>query len=460
VLWGKRFRWCRERLFGSVHVVMTTGRESPALLAFSDVVDAFCSRDRATDSARDLPSELCLKRTLINRLELDFAHDAAAFSATYSPEVHINPTAVSWLRQACHLTVHAAATAIAVGEQAGRLVKSSAAIAAGQLGWTHLGLMARTVKAVDASGSTVRFDEERLLHKAALLSVRAFRRVCQHVRHQADRDAFLAEQLEEREWRSLEVTDCEDGGVSLSGYLDAEGGAILRTALEPLSRRAGADDGRRPAQRTADALVELCSHALDTGVVPQRASQRAHVQVTTTLETLQDLAGAPAGDMEFAGVLAGTTVQRVACDSTITRVLVTPESRVIDVGRSERVVPGSTRRALNIRDQGCRWPGCDRPPSWTAAHHVVHWANGGTTDQDNLVLLCRRHHWAVHEGGWQLVRADDGAILTVAPVSGTMPPFRAPLPRALGGVRSSVPHAPPAAPRIPLPHPGARDPAP
>ena len=168
------------------------------------------------------------------------------------------------------------------------------------------------------------------------------------------------------------------------------------------------------------------------GVIPQRSSQRSHVQVTTTLETLLDLVGCPAGEMEYAGVIAGATVQRLACDATITRVLLDAQSAVIDVGRSQRVVPGATRRALNIRDKGCRWPGCDRSVSWTSAHHVVHWARGGRTDLGNLVLLCHRHHWLVHEGGQQLVRSDDGSLLTLPPLPQHFSLARAPTTLAAG----------------------------
>jgi hypothetical protein len=108
-------------------------------------------------------------------------------------------------------------------------------------------------------------------------------------------------------------------------------------------------------------------------------------------------------------------VQRLACDGTITRVVLGPESVVIDVGRARRVVAGPTRRALNARDGHCKWPHCDRPASWSDAHHVIHWIKGGETDLSNMVLLCHRHHWMAHEGGWQLVRTTEGEILTVPP---------------------------------------------
>jgi hypothetical protein len=237
-------------------------------------------------------------------------------------------------------------------------------------------------RAVEQSTSaTACFDESGLLAQAQSVEVVRFREICAHLRHEVDRDAFLAEQAAKREWRTLEVKPCGDGGVALSGFLDPEGGALVRSALEPLARRSGLEDDRPRAQRCADALVELCARSLDVGAVPQRASQRSHIQVTTTLETLLDLVGSPGGEMEYAGVVA--SAERLACDATITRVLLDSRSAVVDVGRSERVVPGATRRALNIRDKGCRWPGCDRSASWTAAHHVVHWAQGGRTDLDN-----------------------------------------------------------------------------
>ena len=79
-------------------------------------------------------------------------------------------------------------------------------------------------------------------------------------------------------------------------------------------------------------------------------------------------------------------------------------------------VGGKWGRALQARDQHCVWPGCERSPSSTNAHHLVHWARGGGSELQNLVLLCYRHHWLVHEGGWQIVKASDGRFLPIAPV--------------------------------------------
>jgi hypothetical protein len=128
----------------------------------------------------------------------------------------------------------------------------------GGIGFAHLGLMASTAEAIDRSPTaSALFDETRLLAKAHKLTVQCFRTECAHLRHAADRAAFLAEQVLDREWRSLRVRALSDGGVELTGYLDAEGGAVVRTALEPLAARAGGDDERSREQRCADALVEL-----------------------------------------------------------------------------------------------------------------------------------------------------------------------------------------------------------
>lgn len=363
-----------------------------------------------------LGERLVRTRAIINELELCFARDAAAFSATADPELDDSP--VAWIREQCRMTVAAAVNAVRIGERERALPRSVEALVAGRIGLSHLGLLARTAEFAAQRPQPQAFDETALLDKAERLNVARFRDACHHAEHAMDAAECVASAVLDVEFRRLRLYPGEGGCLSFSGTLDTEGGVLLRTALEPLAAPSGADDHRGREQRLADALVELAGHSLDIGAVPQRASQRTHLQVTTTLATLAAFAGAPAGETEFGGLIPDETVQRLACDSTVTRVLVNAESAVIDVGRSHRVVPGATRRALNVRDKGCRWPGCDKPASWTAAHHIVHWIHGGRTDQDNLVLLCRRHHWLVHEVGFQIVRVDDGSFLTIPPPPG------------------------------------------
>jgi hypothetical protein len=109
------------------------------------------------------------------------------------------------------------------------------------------------------------------------------------------------------------------------------------------------------------------------------------------------------------------TARRLTCDAEVARVLMGATGEVLELGRSTRVVSRAQRRALVLRDRGCGFPGCDRPPEWCDAHHLRHWADGGTTDLANLLLLCRRHHVLCHEGGWQLARGPDGRITATRP---------------------------------------------
>ena len=366
-------------------------------------------------------------RRLINKLELDFARLAGRFSASYDPhDPYEMQTPVQWLREECRMTSHAASTAVNIGECEPELEESTEALTTGEIGMAHLSWMANTAARIGNSRSaTGQFNESTLLPHAKKMSVLQFRRKCEQFIHAADHASFIEEQITGVESRTLNVINYEDGYLHLDGYLDREGVTMFLAAIDPLARTKS-DDGRTLAQRRGDALVELCSKLLDDAAVPMRAGQRPHIQVTTTLETLDDWVGGPAAETENGALLSGTTVQRLACDATIIRVLLNSQSQVIDVGRASRVVPPATRRALNVRDKGCVWPGCDRTANWTQAHHMIHWTDWGLTDAENLVLLCRRHHWMVHEGGYAIARTESEGILTFMPLPGMYPMGRDP----------------------------------
>ena len=368
----------------------------------------------ATEAAQfaglELRERMIRKRHAIDLMELSFSEDAARFAATdaYDDDGFVSP--IDWIRFNCHMTSNAAADRVAVGERIGELPESMDAMVSGQIGFAHVTVMARTANAVGAN-----FKESALIDKALENSPGKFHHICRHYRHAADPKGYAAEQAEQVENRRLSLSTWEDGSLLLSGVLDPVGGAALRTALEPLARKTGDHDHRDRDQRMGDALVDLSMHALDSGLIPQQASQRTHLQVTTSLETLLGLPGAPAAEMEYSLPISSKTVERLACDASVTRILLDSDSMVIDVGRAKRVISGPTRKALNVRDGHCVWPRCERPATWTSGHHLVHWTHGGTTDLPNLILLCHRHHWMVHEGNWQLVRSDDGQMLTIPP---------------------------------------------
>ncbi len=108
------------------------------------------------------------------------------------------------------------------------------------------------------------------------------------------------------------------------------------------------------------------------------------------------------------GLLARITMLRELCDTTVQRLIVGPDSQPLDIGRATRTIPAHIRTALHVRDRGCVFPGCDRPPGWTEGHHISHWAAGGVTAIQNLASLCSRHHHRIHTGKWAIQMGDNG----------------------------------------------------
>jgi len=337
-------------------------------------------------------------RQQIDLLELAFSRLASNFESSdyYEDEGFTSP--INWIRVNCHMNAGAVADRIAVGDCMDQLPESLQSVNAGDVGFAHLVVMARTAQAVPD------FDESELLRDAKKGTPGKFHHHCDHYRHAKDPARFAKEQAELVEHRKLELKAWENGMLSIKGCLDPVGGAVVRGALESLARRDGWQEPRVREQRLADALVELAG-----------MNQKVNLQVTSSVETLLGLVGSPAAETEFSLPISAKTVERWACDCSLTRVLLDSDSQVIDVGRSKRVISGSRRRALEARDGGCRWPGCDRSPKWTDGHHVVFWAHGGDGGFENQILLCRRHHWMVHEGNWQLIKTADGEIKTIRP---------------------------------------------
>lgn len=372
----------------------------------------------------DLAGRLIRARWAIDCLEVSFSRDAAALaeSEMFSAD-DLTSTPIDWMRHNCRMQFGVAVDRLTVGEQLPVLEASGQAVLDGEIGFAHLSVLARMrarlhgpTRVHDAkSDPAPDFPEEHLLEQAKASTPGRFWHYCRRLLHALSPDGVASEQRIAAEERWLRLAPMENGSICVSGQLDSIGGAALQTALEPLARPTGEGDERCRERRYADAAVELAMLALDGGQLPHVATQRPHLQVTTTLETLRGFQGAPAADLEFAEPISSKTVQRLACDAVISRVVFGPGSVIVDVGRARRVVSSATRRALNARDRQCRWPGCERPASWSAAHHLVHWAKGGSTDLSNMVLLCHRHHWCVHEGGWKLARAEDDRLLTIPP---------------------------------------------
>ncbi len=345
-----------------------------------------------------------------------------------------------------------------------KLPQTSAAMARGELSFSKVRALTRVADDLESPEEEARLVEFARECTAAQLEtlIRGWKTVSRKDEVELERERHRS--------RFLSVCPAEDGMYRVRGRLDPEVGALLMRAIEAAgdalfrsSRDWAPEDGTRgpatreitPRQRRADAIGLLAEQAMRVGFGGTGSAHAEDVSAETSSGAGRcDNGSRPAnGEANIAGAgggascptpisgtrperyqvvlhvdastlradgepdrshlsdgtrLSAETSRRLCCDAGVVRATRGPRGEVLDVGRRTRTVPPSLRRALEIRDGGCRFPGCGI--RFTEAHHIVHWADGGETKLSNLVLLCRFHHRAVHEEGFsvKLLRGRSG----------------------------------------------------
>ena len=360
-----------------------------------------CVRDAQGETLGD--ALIQIREAGIDPLEAVFATGVRRFdkSGEYKADGALSLTA--WLRWKCKLSGGAAMERVEIARQLEKLPQTHAAFASGDVGYQHVAVLARAAEHVGATA--VRKEEGALLQAAQTMDPSQFTTVAKNFEHRVDAAGALAEANHAYQRRYFHISEPIDGLVRLDGMLDAEGGATLRTALQPFMQPVK-DDDRSYGQRCAEALVELGRHG-GSGSKRDGAGPRPQLIIRASLDTLAGIKGAPAGELEGGGTVPAETVQRIACDSAVSRITGQTELEH-ELNRASRTLPAPTRRALEARDRHCVFPGCTRPLNWCDGHHMVWWTRGGETALPNLALLCRPHHRMVHEEGWVLERTKDG----------------------------------------------------
>lgn len=313
---------------------------------------------------------------------------------SYADDGHLSVT--SWLAHRLGIPGPVASQQVRLSRALPHMPRTAAALAEGEVSMPAVALL---VGAREADPEQFDRSEEVLLRAARAMPVRDLRQAVDHWRQLADAAGQTAAAERRFERRGLFVSATMDGMVRIDGDLDPETGQTVMTALRSMvdaEIRSGEVDARRPAQRRADALGEICRRHLDSSDRAVVGAERPHLTVTMDLEALEGRAGGRC-ELDDAGRITPRAARRLACDASVSRVIVRGASEPLDVGRRTAVVPSSLRRAVIVRDRRCRFPGCDRPHGWCDAHHVMHWADGGRTSLSNLILLCRPHHRLVHE---------------------------------------------------------------
>ena len=414
----------------------------------------------------------------IDRLEAERLRRLHRFDAEHGGYVDGGGTSMSWLRRSCGMTARAAAYRVHLARTLGQMPATLDSARTGRASFTNVAMIAHLAGDVGVeqvapyedilveAAETFQPRQMRTLTQATRLYI------------DPDGVLADDNHAHERRWFNCDKTygdvfilsgqlDAE-GGALLTAAIDALSHGMSRgEERSPGQRRADAlvdmaatqlrcgdhrdVHGQRPhltltvsaetlrAEEPgadalhADAFSAETLHADALGAVAHGADAlSSDTRSASTLATdTQDAAALPSGSSAAAelggvGPIHPETARRIACDAVRTLVTVAaPDADTawmtiapvvpLSVGRAARTIPAHIRTALVLRDQGCRFPGCDRPPAWTDGHHIIHWANGGPTELENLVSLCRMHHRRVHEEGWRIHIADGSAVVEPPP---------------------------------------------
>jgi hypothetical protein len=330
----------------------------------------------------------------------------------------------AWLTWRVGLAPGAAREHVRVARALGTLPRLAQALARGELSYSKVRELTR-VAAPDT--------EEQLLAVGRAGTAEHVERIVRGWRRM-DRKAEAREAALQHASRSLHVYPDEDGTVRIRGRLSPEVGALLVKALaaarETLyqQRRDQVPEPDPPTmeQQQADALALLAEVALHHDLDPGAPGERYQVVVHVDAEVVADSAAPGQSVFEDGVRVPAGTSQRLACDASRVVMRHGSDGRIVEVGARTRTIPPALRRALHHRDRGCTFPGCG--VRFGQGHHIRHWAQGGPTTLSNLALLCRRHHRAVHEEGFQVERQPDGELEFRRPNGEPLPGVPAPLP--------------------------------
>jgi hypothetical protein len=389
----------------------------------NEAVDALVDESIDEFSTHALGEDLVDIRRAVDRLEAEFIRRLHRFHCARGAQDDGGGSTVSWLRR-CGMTAKAAAYRVHLARTLGKLPATLDSARAGRASFSNVTMIAHLAE--DVGVEQVAPLESILVGAAETLEPGAMRTLTQVTRLRLDPDGVLADDNHAHERRWFECDQTYGGVFVLRGELDAEGGALVKTAIDALSHGMSRGETRLASQRRADALVDLAATQLRCGDHRDVHGQRPHLMVTVSADALRSGSNAEPAELSGVGPIHPETARRIACDAVRTVVtLARPADgaaltagstsvRPLSVGRATRTIPAHIRTALNLRDQGCRFPGCDRPPAWTDGHHIIHWPDG-PTELDNLVSLCRPHHRAVHEQGWRIHIADGIAVVEPPP---------------------------------------------
>ena len=332
-------------------------------------------------------------------------------------------TCADWLAWRIGLAPGAAREKVRVARTLAKLPAIDAAMASGRLSYAKVRALTRVATAA---------NETRLVEIALAATGAQLERLCRRFRRVIDDGAIPGMEAAvdpSCDPRGVRVRNTDAGHVRIEVTLDPADAALVLTAIDRVrddlravtasTERVSAEMRTRNAVPTVpravpgrlDGLIAIAERTIAASPQTEAADARNRIVPHVVIHLDQAVFG-PDGAREAylddGTRISAETFRRASCDSTLVAVTAGADGRVLDVGRKSRAVPAAIRRALWTRDRGCRFPMCSNR-HFVHAHHVDHWAHGGPTSLDNLVLLCSFHHRLLHEGGFKMSLGADGA---------------------------------------------------
>jgi hypothetical protein len=379
---------------------------------------------------QQLPELVCAARAAVSQVQavyLTLLAQADVCEVARKQPRH--PSTQTWMANALHIRPATAKHERLLAEALRDRPVLAAGLAAGTVCTEQADAILDAIGEVPADFGPVCRDEleQALVEHGAHKSPRQLRLQGEQTRATLDRDRYDREKADElarrerhaQERRYLRLHEDGYGSVYGSFRLSTVEAAGLRAVLDVLAKpQPATESGRDPRtaeQRMADALVQMMKLVQVTGELPANGGDRPPVVVTIAYPWLLDQLRGHGLIRDTDTPISPGAARRLACDAGILPMVLGGDSQPLDVGRAQRFFTKAQRHAIATRDKHCVHPGCDRPARWCAYHHIRHWADGGSTDVTNGVLLCTFHHALYDRDEWAFVCDKTGPTHVIPP---------------------------------------------
>ncbi|MEE8374807.1 MAG: DUF222 domain-containing protein [Acidimicrobiia bacterium] len=355
-------------------------------------IQALETEDLEVLPIEDVGEDLVWFEELSRRFEAERSRRIGVFDSHQGHDVVGYPSAVAFLKDRCRMTGGRAKHLVSVARAARRFKATFLSWKHGQISTDQTHQLFRVSEQLPDKYP----DAEPVLLEIVGDTPDETRQLLDYWRHSVDRPGIVVDSAVQMERRRFDFTRKANGMIEGDFALTETAGEAFVTALDAVMPPPNENDERTPSQRRHDGFEDLARSFLEGTASPDVGGEKPHVNIHVDLDALKGLAGG-LHETEDGHVLGVDTVRQLACDASVSRIVLGPGSEILEVGRKTRVIPAGLRRAVIARDRHCTAPGCGRSARWCDVHHIVFWADGGETVLDNLCLLCRYHHTLTHK---------------------------------------------------------------